>query len=139
MKAVVRINFPAAKIRGHELRLVSSRACRRLSGLVGAISQIRFYVIHSGPATGGLVMTRRYGLRDEEWDPIKGLLRGREGHVGGTAADIACLWKRCFIDTARGYLGVIFPSGLEAGRTSTDGCADGAKVASSSLYPNTCC
>jgi transposase len=30
---------------------------------------------------------RRYGLRDDQWDRIKDLLRGREGHVGGTAKD----------------------------------------------------
>jgi len=30
---------------------------------------------------------RRYGLRDDQWDRIKDLLPGREGHVGGTAAD----------------------------------------------------
>jgi transposase len=30
---------------------------------------------------------RRYGLRDDQWDRIKGLLPGREGHVGVTAKD----------------------------------------------------
>jgi len=30
---------------------------------------------------------RRYGLRDDQWERIKGSLPGREGHVGGTAAD----------------------------------------------------
>ena len=30
---------------------------------------------------------RRYGLRDDQWDRIKEILPGREGHVGGTAAD----------------------------------------------------
>ena len=30
---------------------------------------------------------RRYGLRDDQWDRIKDILPGREGHVGGTAAD----------------------------------------------------
>src|ERR1700675_1411199 len=30
---------------------------------------------------------RRYGLGDDQWDRIKGTLPGREGHVGGTAAD----------------------------------------------------
>jgi transposase len=29
----------------------------------------------------------RYGLRDDQWDRIKDFLPGREGHVGGTAAD----------------------------------------------------
>ena len=30
---------------------------------------------------------RRYGLRDDQWDRIKDLLPGREGHVGVTARD----------------------------------------------------
>ena len=32
-------------------------------------------------------MTRRYGLRDEQWARIEALLPGRVGHVGGTARD----------------------------------------------------
>lgn len=32
-------------------------------------------------------MTRRYGLRDDQWERIKHVLPGREGHVGGTAKD----------------------------------------------------
>ncbi len=30
---------------------------------------------------------RRYGLSDGQWERIKDFLPGREGHVGGTAAD----------------------------------------------------
>ncbi len=30
-------------------------------------------------------MTRRYGLRDDQWEPIPHLLPGREGTVGRTA------------------------------------------------------
>src|SRR5665213_1383878 len=30
---------------------------------------------------------RRYGLRDDQWDRIKDLLPGRDGHVGVTAQD----------------------------------------------------
>jgi len=29
----------------------------------------------------------RFGLRDDQWDRIKNILPGRDGHVGGTAAD----------------------------------------------------
>ena len=32
-------------------------------------------------------MTRRYGLRDDQWARIEDLLPGRVGHVGGTARD----------------------------------------------------
>ena len=31
------------------------------------------------------VMTRRYGLRDDQWERIKDWLPGREGHVGRTS------------------------------------------------------
>jgi hypothetical protein len=30
---------------------------------------------------------QRFGLRDDQWERIKDFLPGREGHVGGTAAD----------------------------------------------------
>lgn len=36
---------------------------------------------------------RHYGLSDGQWEQIKDLLPGREGHVGGTAAD-----NRLFIE-----------------------------------------
>ena len=32
-------------------------------------------------------MMRRYALRDDQWERIKGWLPGREGHVGVTAKD----------------------------------------------------
>ena len=35
----------------------------------------------------------RFGLRDDQWERIKDILPGREGHVGGTAAD-----NRLFVD-----------------------------------------
>jgi transposase len=38
-------------------------------------------------------MTRRYGLRDDQWTRIEGILPGRVGHVGGTARD-----NRLFVD-----------------------------------------
>ena len=38
-------------------------------------------------------MTRRYGLRDDQWSRTGGLLPGRAGDVGGTAAD-----NRLFVD-----------------------------------------
>ncbi len=36
---------------------------------------------------------QRYALRDDQWDKINNFLPGREGHVGGTAAD-----NRLFVD-----------------------------------------
>jgi transposase len=41
---------------------------------------------------GGRPM-QRFGLRDDQWERIKDLLPGREGHVGGNAAD-----NRLFVD-----------------------------------------
>ena len=38
-------------------------------------------------------MTRRYALSDDQWDRIKDLLPGRQGHVGVTARD-----NRLFVD-----------------------------------------
>ena len=38
-------------------------------------------------------MVRRYALRDDPWERIKDFLPGREGPVGGTAAD-----NRLFVD-----------------------------------------
>ena len=32
-------------------------------------------------------MTRRYALRDDQWEGIKDLLPGRQGYVGVTATD----------------------------------------------------
>lgn len=32
-------------------------------------------------------MSRRYALREDQWERIQALLPGREGHVGGTARD----------------------------------------------------
>src|SRR5450432_542150 len=37
---------------------------------------------------------RRFGLRDDQWERIKEFLPGREGHVGGTAAD-----NRLFVES----------------------------------------
>ena len=36
---------------------------------------------------------QRFALRDDQWQRIKDMLPGREGHVGGTAAD-----NRLFVD-----------------------------------------
>lgn len=72
---------------------------------------------------------RRYGLSDSQWEQIKDFLPGREGHVGGTAADTVCLWKRFCIVTVPAFPGVICLSVLVTGKTSTGDCAAGAKAA----------
>src|SRR3954464_12072360 len=42
---------------------------------------------------GGSTVTRRNGLRDDQWARMAHLLPGRVGHVGGTARD-----KRLFVE-----------------------------------------
>src|ERR1700730_3198954 len=55
-------------------------------------SQISCRVIHGQSALRRPTM-QRFGLRDDQWERIKDLLPGREGHVGGNAAD-----NRLFVD-----------------------------------------
>jgi len=55
-------------------------------------SQISCRVIH-GRSALRRPTTQRFGLRDDQWERIKDLLPGREGHVGGNAAD-----NRLFVD-----------------------------------------
>jgi hypothetical protein len=81
----------------------------------------------------------RYALRDDQWDKIKDFLPGREGHVGGTAAD-----NRLFVDAViyryRTGLprGAIYLSATDIGRLFTDGTGDGAKVAFSCGFSRLC-
>ena len=77
---------------------------------------------------------RRYALRDDQWDRIKDFLPGREGHVGGTAAD-----NRLFVDAVlyryrAGFPGVICRSVSEAGRLFISALADGRRVEFSSVF-----
>ena len=73
---------------------------------------------------------RRYALRDDQWDRIKDILPGREGHVGGTAAD-----NRLFVEAVlfRFRAGVpwrqIRPSALATGRSSISASTDGPRAA----------
>ena len=71
----------------------------------------------------------RYALRDDQWDKIKDFLPGREGHVGGTAAD-----NRLFVDAViyRYRTGIPWrdlPERYGHWKLFTDGTGDGAKVA----------
>ena len=72
---------------------------------------------------------QRYALRDDQWTKIKDFLPGREGHVGGTAADNRLFVDAIiYIDTEPAFHGVICPSAMATGRRRTSACADGAKV-----------
>ena len=77
---------------------------------------------------------RRYALRDDQWDRIKDFLPGREGHVGGTAAD-----NRLFVDAVvyryrAGFPGAICPSVLAIGKSSTSASAGGRRVGFSNAF-----
>ena len=63
---------------------------RRVSSIAFGDSRCR--VIHGQSALRRPTM-QRFGLRDDQWERIKDLLPGREGHVGGDAAD-----NRLFVD-----------------------------------------
>ena len=64
---------------------------------------------------------RRYGLRDDQWVRIEGLLPGRAGSVGVTAAmdKSVCLSRQCSTGTVQVSPGVTFRNASATGRTST--------------------
>ena len=72
---------------------------------------------------------RRYGLSDSQWERIKDLLPGREGHVGGTAADNRLFVEAVLYRYRAGIPGVTCLSVLVTGKTSTGDCVAGAKAA----------
>ncbi len=61
-------------------------------------------------------MSRRYALRDDQWERIKDFLPGREGHVGGTATD-----NRLFVDAVL----YRYRAGVPSGRPRTYGAKGG--------------
>ncbi len=78
---------------------------------------------------------RRYALRDDQWNRIKDSLPGREGHVGGTAAD-----NRLFVEAVlfRYRAGIPWrdlpESALATGRPSISASTDGPRAAYSSGF-----
>ena len=73
---------------------------------------------------------RRYALRDDQWERIRDLLPGREGHVGMTARD-----NRSFVEAVlyRYRAGIAWRrSGLAIGRMCIGGTADGPEPESGS-------
>ena len=78
---------------------------------------------------------RRYALRDDQWERIKDLLPGREGHVGVTALDNRLFVEAVLTAIAPAFPGAIFLSGSAIGRMCTHASAGGpppACVAASS-------
>jgi hypothetical protein len=68
----------------------------------------------------------RFGLRDDQWDRIKDILPGREGHVGGNAAD-----NRLFVEAILyrfTFRGAICRNGSVIGRARISVSAGGRKA-----------
>jgi hypothetical protein len=73
---------------------------------------------------------RRYALRDDQFDRIKDILPGREGHVWAVRRrTIACSSKPFSSGFAPAFLGAICPSALATGRSSISASTDGPRAA----------
>src|ERR1017187_10312819 len=90
---------------------------------------------------------QRFGLRDDQWERIKDFLPGREGHVGGNAAD-----NRLFVEAVlyryrtgipggalltgfgRESLGVTCLRVSATGRSCTSASVGGRRAAFSSAF-----
>ena len=68
---------------------------------------------------------RRYGIRDDQWERIRDLLPGQEGHVGVTAADNRLFVEAVLYPTAPACRGAICRSASVTGRTCINASADG--------------
>ena len=77
---------------------------------------------------------RRYALRDDHWDRIKDFLPGREGHVGGTAADNRLFVEAVYTAIVLASPGATCPSASAIGRSRINASADGRRVEFSSAF-----
>jgi len=69
----------------------------------------------------------RFGLRDDQWDRIKDILPGREGHVGGTAPITGCSLKRFCTGSGPVCHGATCRRASAIGRACISASAGGAK------------
>jgi hypothetical protein len=77
---------------------------------------------------------RRYALRDDQWDRIKDILPGREGHVGGAAKDNRLFVEAVLSGCAPESPGAICPSASAAGRSSISASTGGPRAGFSSGF-----
>jgi hypothetical protein len=75
-------------------------------------------------------MGRRYALRDDPWDAVKGLLPGREDTVGLLREITGFLSRQRCIDIAQVFPGEICRNGLAIGRMCIGALAGGRKAVS---------
>jgi transposase len=61
---------------------------------------------------------RRYALRDDQWERIRDLLPGREGHVGVTARDNRLFVEAVLSATGQGFLGETYRNASETHQDS---------------------
>jgi hypothetical protein len=80
---------------------------------------------------------RRYGLRDDQWERIEGLLPGREGHVGVTARDNRLFVRRCCTATEPAYRGVTCRSASVLRKPCIHGSAAGRRAACGPKFSST--
>ena len=76
----------------------------------------------------------RFGLRNDQWERIKGVLPGREGHVGGTAEDNRLFVEAVLYRFRLGVPGVIYRSVSAPGKRSINVSVDGQRVGFSSVF-----
>ena len=79
-------------------------------------------------------MGRRYALRDDQWDVIKGLLLGREETMGLLREITGFLSRQCCIDIAQVFLGEICRNRLAIGRICIGGLGGGHSGVLKAVY-----
>ena len=77
---------------------------------------------------------RRYGLRDDQWDRIKDLLPGCEGHVGGTAEDNRLFVEAVLYRFRTGCPWRIYRSVSVTGKRFINGLVDGRRAGFLSVF-----
>ena len=80
---------------------------------------------------------RRYALRDDQWDRIKDLLPGREGHVGVTAKDNRLFLEAVLYRYRAGIPWRDLPERFGDPETIR-GSADGQRAGFGRRFSNTC-
>ena len=77
---------------------------------------------------------QRFGLRDDQWERIKEFLPGREGHVGGNAADNRLFVEAILYRYRTGIPGVTCLRVSATGRSCTSALVDGRRAAFSNAF-----
>ena len=76
----------------------------------------------------------RFGLRNDQWERIKDVLPGREGHVGAPPKIIDCSSKRFSTALGLGVRGGIYLSVSAIGNRSINVSADGRRAGFSIVF-----